>query len=244
MPGIRPGGHPRDAPREANEHPYQNRSKSSILGKLVIRPPVILGMHRGEWKRKRPIRSMQGIGPGGHPRDAPKQKEAQEAHRLMLGIEPSGHPRDASTEAKDAPLPKHGETKHPGSMPGIEPNGHPRDVPKEMDAPLPKHGKRLFIQASLFWQNEYGKNRQCQGKFLVNSGCTGPYSIRSSLWLTSCPGCVGKRLCRTEMPMAPHRGCRVQILDSHCLPVSMRDAVRNFVRMLRESKVWETNGRG
>jgi hypothetical protein len=26
------------------------------------------------------------------------------------------------------------------------------------DAPLPKHGKRLFIQASLFWQNEYGKN--------------------------------------------------------------------------------------
>jgi hypothetical protein len=38
---------------------------------------------------------------------------------------------------------------------------------------LPKHGKRLFIQASLFWQNEYGKNRQCQGKFLVDSGCTG-----------------------------------------------------------------------
>jgi hypothetical protein len=41
------------------------------------------------------------------------------------------------------------------------------------DAPLPKHGKRLFIEASIFGQNEYGKNRHCQGKFLVDSGCTG-----------------------------------------------------------------------
>jgi hypothetical protein len=41
------------------------------------------------------------------------------------------------------------------------------------DAPLPKHGKWLFIEASIFWQNEYGKNRHCQGKFLVDSGCTG-----------------------------------------------------------------------
>jgi predicted nuclease of restriction endonuclease-like RecB superfamily len=41
------------------------------------------------------------------------------------------------------------------------------------DAPLPKHGKRLFIEASIFWQNEYGKNRHCQGKFLVDSECTG-----------------------------------------------------------------------
>jgi hypothetical protein len=29
------------------------------------------------------------------------------------------------------------------------------------DAPLPKHGRRLFIEASIFWQNEYGKNRHC-----------------------------------------------------------------------------------
>jgi hypothetical protein len=79
----------------------------------------------------------------------------------MQGFEPRGHPRDAPMEAKEVPLPKHGETKHPGSMLGIGPDGHPSDVPKEMDAPLPKHGKRLFIQASLFWQNEYGKNRQC-----------------------------------------------------------------------------------
>jgi hypothetical protein len=66
------------------------------------------------------------------------------------------------------------KSKHSKSMPGI--NGHPRDAPKQIevqDAPLPKHGKRLFIQASLFWQNEYGKNCQCQGKFLVDSGCTG-----------------------------------------------------------------------
>jgi hypothetical protein len=59
------------------------------------------------------------------------------------------------------------KSKHSKSMPGIDPNGHPRDAPKQIEveeAPLPKHGKRLFIQASLFWRNEYGKNRQCQGK--------------------------------------------------------------------------------
>jgi hypothetical protein len=59
-------------------------------------------------------------------------------------------------------------------MLGIKPGGHPRDAPTEpKDAPLPKHSKWLFIQASLFWQNEYGNNRQCQGKFLVGSGCVG-----------------------------------------------------------------------
>jgi hypothetical protein len=57
----------------------------------------------------------------------------------MQGIEPSGHPRDAPMEAKEALLPKHGETKHPGSMPGIAHDGHLWDEPKEMDAPLPKH---------------------------------------------------------------------------------------------------------
>jgi hypothetical protein len=35
---------------------------------------------------------------------------------------------------------------------------------------------------------------------------------------------------------------RSQYCKDRCLPVSMRDAVRNFVRMLPESKVWETNG--
>jgi hypothetical protein len=107
-------------------------------------------------------RSMQGIGPGGHPRDAPREaketpvpklgktEHPREARGSMQGIGPSGHPRDAPMEAKEVPLPKHGETKHPRSMPGIAPDGHPRDEPKEMDAPLPKHSKRLFIQASLF----------------------------------------------------------------------------------------------
>jgi hypothetical protein len=65
---------------------------------------------------------------------------------------------------------------HPELMLGIGPAGHPRDAPRQIeakDAPLLKHGKRLFIQASLFWQSEYGRNRQCQGKFLIESGCTG-----------------------------------------------------------------------
>jgi hypothetical protein len=52
-------------------------------------------------------------------------------------------------EAKEVPLPKHGETKHPGSMPGIAPDGHPRDEPKEMDAPLPKHGQH---QEEVSWE--------------------------------------------------------------------------------------------
>jgi hypothetical protein len=35
---------------------------------------------------------------------------------------------------------------------------------------------------------------------------------------------------------------RSQYCKDHCLPVSMRDAVHNFVKMLGERKVWETNG--
>jgi hypothetical protein len=59
--------------------------------------------------------------------------------------------RKAEGEPVDAPLPKQSKT----------------------EAPLPKHGKRLFIRAILHWVNEYGKNRQCEGNFLVDSGCTG-----------------------------------------------------------------------
>jgi hypothetical protein len=125
MLGIEPSGHPRDGPRKAKGAPLPKQIKTE---------------HPREARNP----------PADHPRDASRRMEAQEAHRSTLGIEPSGHPRDAPTEAKEAPLPRHGETKHPGSMPGIGSDGHPRDEPKEMDTPLPKHGKRLFIQASLF----------------------------------------------------------------------------------------------
>jgi hypothetical protein len=50
------------------------------------------------------------------------------------------------------------KSKHSKSI-----QGHPRDAPKQIEveeASLPKHSKRLFLQASLFWQDEYGKNRQ------------------------------------------------------------------------------------
>jgi hypothetical protein len=176
-----PAGHPRDAPRRIEAQKgvkvdARHRIKRSSEGWTEESKGGTLTKGGQKTEHPREARgSMQGIGPGGHPRDAPKQ-----------------------IEVKELPLPRHG-----GLMPGIEPNGHPRDEPTGMNPPLPKHGKRLFIQASLFWQNEYGKNRQCQGKFLVDSGCTGPYSILSSLWLTSCPGCVGKRLCRSETPMVP-----------------------------------------
>jgi hypothetical protein len=59
--------------------------------------------------------------------------------------------RKAEGEPAEAPLPKHEKT----------------------EAPLPKHGKRLFIKAILHWVTEHGKNRQCEGTFLVDSGCTG-----------------------------------------------------------------------
>jgi hypothetical protein len=233
------------------------------------------------------------------------------------------HPKDAPRQAKGVPLPKHGETMHPGSMSGIgsgrhprdaprqievrksmlgiEPGGHPKDAPHRIevkDAPLPKHGKRLFIQASLFWQNEYGRNRQCQGKFLIDSGCTGailnaefvaahkmpwvrresPVEVRSadgtpiedagSKYSTPLTMRIGHHqeevsweigklekgisgylpvewLTKHNPEIDWETGVlkwRSQYCKSHCLPVSMRDAVRNFVRMLRESKVWETNG--
>jgi hypothetical protein len=218
----------------------------------------------------------------------------------MQGIEPNGHPRDAPREAKEVPLPKHGKTEHPrearGSMQGIGPGGHPRDAPKQTEvkeAPLPKYGKRLFIQASLFWQNEYGKNRQCQGKFLVDSGCTGailnaefvmahklpwvrwktpvqvgnadgtPIEDAGSKYSTPLTMRIGQHqedvsweIGKLERGISGYlpvewltkhnpeidwqsgvlRWCS-QYCKDHCLPVSMRDAVRNFVRILRESKV-------
>jgi hypothetical protein len=166
------------------------------------------------------------------------------------------------------------------------------------DAPLPKHSKRLFIQALLFWQNEYGNNRQCQGKFLVDSGCTGailntefvaahklpwvrrktPVEVRSadgtpvkdagSKYSTPLTMRIGHHqeevsweigklvkgisgylpvewLTRHNPEIDWQTGVlkwRSQYCKHHCLPVSMRDAVRNFVKMLRESKVWEVDG--
>jgi hypothetical protein len=34
--------------------------------------------------------------------------------------------------------------------------------------------------------------------------------------------------------------CRSDFCKAHCLPLSIRDAVRNFVKLLREAKIWET----
>jgi hypothetical protein len=135
----------------------------------------------------------------------------------MQGIKPSGHPRDAPMEAKETPLPKHGETKHPGSMPGIAPDGHPRDEQKEMDAPLPKHGQ---YQEEVSWV--IGK---------LEKGISGYLPVE---WLTKHNSEIDWQ---TDV-----RRWRIQYCKDYCLPVSMRDAVRNLVRMLRASKVWETNG--
>jgi hypothetical protein len=134
----------------------------------------MLGIEPGGHPRDAPrqieaCKPMLGIEPGGHPRDAPRQIEAQEARKSMLGIKPDGHPRDAPRKAKGAPLPKHGKTEHPRdarkSMLGIEPAGHPRDASHQVeakDASLPKQGKRLFVQASMFWRNEmHGGHTQC-----------------------------------------------------------------------------------
>jgi hypothetical protein len=163
---------------------------------------------------------------------------------------------------------------------------------------LPKHGKRLFIQASLFWENEYGRNRQCHGRFLVHSGCTGailntefvaahkppwvrrknPVEVRSadgnpiedagSKYSTPLTMRIGHHqeevsweIGKLEKAISGYLPVewltkhnpgidwetgvlkwRSQYCKGHCLLVSMRDAVRNFVKMLRESKVWEVDG--
>jgi hypothetical protein len=149
--------------------------------------------------------------------DSPQGGQKSKHSRSMQGIEPNGHPRDGPGKAKGVPLPKHGETKHPGSRPGIAPDGHPRDEPKEMDAPLPKHGQ---YQEEV--SGEIGK---------LEKGISGYLPVE---WLT-------KHNPEIDWQTGVLRW-RSQYCKDHCLPVSMRDAVRNFVRMLRESKVWETNG--
>jgi hypothetical protein len=100
MQGIEPRGHPRDGPRKAKGAPFPKQIKT-----------------------ERPREACNSL--ADHSRDASRRMEAQEAQGSMPGIEPTGHPRDAPTEAKEAPSPKHGETKHPGWMPGIAPDGHP-----------------------------------------------------------------------------------------------------------------------
>jgi hypothetical protein len=206
--------------------------------------------------------------------------------------------RNADNSPREGQKSKHSKREHPKDAPRqIEVKDAPRQM-EAKDAPLPKHGKRLFIQASLFWQNEYGRNRQCQGKFLIDSGCTGailnaefvathkmpwvrrenPVEVRSadgtpiedagSKYSTPLTMRIGHHQEEVSWEIGKlERGIsgylpvewltkhnpeidwetgvlkwRSQYCKSHCLPVSMRDAVRNFVRMLRESKVWEYNG--
>jgi hypothetical protein len=71
--------------------------------------------------------------PAGHPRDAPRRIEAQEARRSMQGVEPSGHPRDGPRKAKGAPLQKQVKVEHPREARN-SPAGHPSDAPRRMEA--------------------------------------------------------------------------------------------------------------
>jgi hypothetical protein len=165
------------------------------------------------------------------------------------------------------------------------------------EAPLPKHGKRLFIKAILHWENEYGKNRQCEGTFLVDSGCTGVImnlefvSQHKLPWVkrtepvkvtgadgSAIEGAGVKYTTPLTMRIGHHQEeisweigqlekgisaylpiewltkhnpeidwetgvlrWRSDFCKSHCLPISMREAVRNFIKLLREAKVWETD---
>jgi hypothetical protein len=164
------------------------------------------------------------------------------------------------------------------------------------DAPPPKHGKRLFIKAILHWVDKHGKNRQCEGTFLVDSGCTGAIMNSEFVFLHKLPwvkraepvrvtgadgsaieGAGEKYTTPLTMRIGHHQEeisweigqlekgisgylpiewltkhnpeidwetgvlrWRSDFCKSHCLPISMRDAVRNFVKLLREAKVWET----
>jgi hypothetical protein len=171
-----------------------------------------------------------------------------------------------------------------------------KDEGELADAPLPKHGKRLFIRAILHWVNEYGQNRQCEGNFLVDSGCTGAIMNSEFVFQHKLPwvkraepvrvtGADGSPIegagVRYTTPLTMRIGhhqeeisweigqlekgisgylpiewltkhnpeidwetgilrWRSDFCKSHCLPLSMREAVRNFVKLLREAKVWET----
>jgi hypothetical protein len=102
---------------------------------------------------------------------------------------PEGEPAEARLpkhgkpegEPAEARLPKHGKPEGElaeARLPKYgKPEGEPAEAPlpnhEKTETPLPKHGKRLFIRANLHWENEYGKNRQREGNFLVDSGCTG-----------------------------------------------------------------------
>jgi hypothetical protein len=161
---------------------------------------------------------------------------------------------------------------------------------------LPTHGKRLFIQATLHWENKYSKNRQRGGNFLVDSGCTGAIMNSKTIFQNKVPwvkrsepavmtgaegspveGAGEKYTTPLTMRIGHHQEeisweigklkkgingylpiewltkhnpeidwetgvlrWRSDVCTTHCLPLSMRDAVRNFVKLLREAKVRET----
>jgi hypothetical protein len=121
-------------------------AKPSIIGKLrgrckASKQAVIRGMHRGKQRGQAPLpkqiktehpREARKL-PAGHPRDAPRRIEAQEARRSMQGVEPSGHPRDGQRKAKGAPLQKQVKVEHPREVRN-SPAGHPSDAPRRMEA--------------------------------------------------------------------------------------------------------------
>jgi hypothetical protein len=176
MLGIEPSGHPRDAPREAKGAPLPKQIKTE---------------HLREARRS----------PAGHPRDAPKQIEAQEVRRSMPGIGPG----DAPTEAKEAALPYQSMVKP--SILGRCQASHPMVIRGMYRRRWMHHCQSIVSGCSsrhrCFGRTSTARTVSARASFSSTQDARGPYSIRSLLWLTSCPGCVGKRLCRSEMPMAP-----------------------------------------
>lgn len=51
----------------------------------------------------------------------------------------------------------------------------------------PQHARRLFLQADLSWRDQYGQTKTVKGKFLLDSGCTGPLLNKDFVWNQKVP---------------------------------------------------------
>jgi hypothetical protein len=203
---------------EAKDAPLPKHGKRLFIQASLFR--------QNEYGRNRQksmhLGSMSGIGPAGHPRDAPRQ-----------------------IEAKGAPLPKHGPGQVSSRL-GLHGRHPQRRVRRDPQTPVGPP-ERTYQGSERRWASSRASRVQIF-RTADDAHSASPGRSQLEIWK------VRERL-SGYLPVAwliKHNPeidwetgvlkWRSQYCKHHCIPVSMRDAVRNFVKMLRESKVWEVDG--
>jgi hypothetical protein len=162
---------------------------------------VIQGMHRGK-QRKHPYQSLAKPSILGKLGDRCKASN-QAVIRGMDRGKQRGHPYQSMVKPS---ILGRCQASGPMVIPGMYRRRWMHHCQSMVSGCSSRH--RCFGRAST------ARIVSARASFSSTQDARGPYSIRSLLWLTSCPGYAGNACAGRKCQWHPHRGCRVQILDS------------------------------